>query len=57
MAENLLALKENIKSLSLTPSGRGAFKVIVNGKTLYSKLQTGDFPDFNAIFKAVKPVC
>jgi selenoprotein W-related protein len=39
------------------PSGRGAFEVIVNGKTLYSKLETGDFPDFNAIFKAVQSMC
>jgi selenoprotein W-related protein len=53
----LLALKEEIKSLSLVPSGRGAFEVIVNGKKLYSKLQTGDFPDFDAIFKAVKALC
>jgi selT/selW/selH-like putative selenoprotein len=36
------------------PAGRGAFEVVVNGKTLYSKLETGDFPDFNAIFKAVQ---
>ena len=49
-----MALKENIKSLSLMPSGRGAFEVFVNGKQLYSKLETGDFPDFNAIVKTVK---
>jgi len=36
------------------PSGRGAFEVVVNGNLLYSKLQTGEFPDFNAIFKSVK---
>jgi selT/selW/selH-like putative selenoprotein len=36
------------------PSGHGAFEVIVNGKTLHSKLKTGDFPDFDAILKAVK---
>jgi selenoprotein W-related protein len=36
------------------PSGRGAFEVVVNGNTIYSKLQTGDFPDFDAILKAVK---
>ncbi len=36
------------------PSGRGAFEVVVNGNLLYSKLQTGEFPDFNAIVKAVK---
>jgi selenoprotein W-related protein len=39
------------------PAGRGAFEVVVNGKTLYSKLRTGDFPDFDAILKAVKSMC
>ena len=52
-----MALKENIKSLSLMPSSHGAFEVVVNGKLLYSKLQTGDFPDFNAIVKTVKSMC
>ncbi len=52
-----MALKENIKSLSLIPSGRGAFEVVVNGKLLHSKLQTGDFPDFNAIVHAVQAMC
>ena len=27
------------------------------GIQLYSKLQTGDFPDFDAILKAVKSMC
>ena len=36
------------------PSGRGAFEVVVNDKLVYSKLQTGEFPNFDAIFKTVK---
>ena len=52
-----MGLKENIRSLSLMPSARGAFEVVVNGKTLHSKLRTGDFPDFEAILKAVKSMC
>jgi selenoprotein W-related protein len=44
-----LALKESIKSLTLAPGTRGAFEIIVNGKKIYSKLQTGEFPDFDAI--------
>jgi selenoprotein W-related protein len=38
------------------PSGRGAFEVIVDGKKIYSKLQTGEFPDFEAILRAVKAI-
>ena len=38
------------------PSGRGAFEVIVDGEKIYSKLQTGEFPDFEAILRAVKAI-
>jgi selenoprotein W-related protein len=38
------------------PSGRGAFEVIVDGEKIYSKLQTGEFPDFDAILRAVKAI-
>jgi len=54
LAEKLLTLKQRIGSLKLVPSGGGAFEVSVNGQKIYSKLQTGEFPDFNAILKAVK---
>jgi selenoprotein W-related protein len=54
LAEKLLGLKEDIKSLTLMPGGKGAFEVVLNGKLLYSKLQTGEFPDFNAIYKSVQ---
>ena len=54
MAEKILALKQRIGSLKLVPSGGGAFEVSVNGKKIYSKLQTGEFPDFDAMLKAVK---
>ena len=49
-----MALKQRIGSLKLVPSGGGAFEISVNGQKIYSKLQTGEFPDFNAIVKAVK---
>jgi hypothetical protein len=49
--------QESNESLSLVASSRGLGEVIVNGKELYSKLQTGDFPDFEANFKAVKAMC
>jgi len=49
-----LALKQRIGSLKLVPSGGGAFEVTVNGRKIYSKLQTGEFPEPDAILKAVK---
>ena len=49
-----MAFKQRIGSLKLVPSGGGAFEVSVNGNKIYSKLQTGQFPDPDAILKAVK---
>ena len=54
MADKILTLKQRIGSLKLVPSGGGAFEISVNGKQIYSKLETGEFPDFDAILKAVK---
>ena len=54
MTEKILALKQRIGALKLVPSGGGAFEVSVDGKKIYSKLETGEFPDFDAIVKAVK---
>ena len=54
MAEKILTLKQRIGSLKLIPSGGGAFEISVNGKKIYSKLETGEFPDFDAILKTVK---
>jgi selenoprotein W-related protein len=54
LAEKILALKQRIGSLKLVPSGGGAFEISVNGKKVYSKLDTGEFPDHDAILKAIK---
>jgi selenoprotein W-related protein len=54
LTEKLLTLKQRIGSLKLVPSGGGAFEISVNGKKVYSKLETGEFPDFDAVVKAVK---
>ncbi|HKI71542.1 MAG TPA: Rdx family protein [Verrucomicrobiae bacterium] len=54
MAEKLLTLKQRIGSLKLVPSGGGAFEISVHGQKIYSKLETGEFPNFDAILKAVK---
>lgn len=45
--------KQKIKDLTLIPSGGGCFEVAVNGELLYSKLQTGQFPDEQAMLEAV----
>jgi selenoprotein W-related protein len=54
LAEKILALKQRIGSLKLVPSDGGAFEISVNGKKLYSKLDTGEFPDYDALLKALK---
>lgn len=41
MAELLKEFEFNIKSISMIPSDGGRFEVTVDGKLVYSKLQTG----------------
>jgi selenoprotein W-related protein len=38
----------------LIPAGGGVFEVTVNGKKIYSKKETGEFPDPAAILKTVR---
>ncbi|GEL76291.1 hypothetical protein TMU01_05260 [Tenuibacillus multivorans] len=40
--------------MTLTPSGGGAFEVTVNGEKVYSKLDTGVFPDSDDIIQKLK---
>ena len=47
-------LGERIKSLALIPSSGGAFEIRANGKLLHSKLESGEWPDFDEIVKGVK---
>jgi selenoprotein W-related protein len=54
LATKILELGERIKSLALIPSSGGAFEIHANGKLLHSKLQSGDWPDFEAIVKSIK---
>lgn len=45
MADDLLSkYKTDVKGLTLIPSAGGCFEVSLNGKLIYSKLQTGEFP-------------
>lgn len=40
--------------MELIPGSKGAFEVTVNGKLLYSKLDTGLFPDVDEIIKQIE---
>jgi selenoprotein W-related protein len=54
LASRLLSeLKQKIAGLELQPSGGGCFEVTVDGKLIYSKLETGEFPDEEEILAKV----
>ena len=40
--------------MELIPASKGAFEVTVDDKLLYSKLNTGVFPDTDAIIKTME---
>jgi selenoprotein W-related protein len=54
LAAKILELGDRIKSLTLIPSGGGAFEIHANEKLLHSKLQSGDWPDFDAVVSQIK---
>jgi selenoprotein W-related protein len=54
LAAEILELGERIKSLTLIPSSGGAFEIRANGKLLHSKLDSGEWPDFDEMVKAIK---
>jgi len=54
LATQILELGERIKSLTLIPSGGGAFEVRANGKLLHSKLDSGDWPDFDQVVAQIQ---
>jgi selenoprotein W-related protein len=54
LAAQILELGDRIKSLTLVPSGGGAFEIRANDKLIHSKLQSGDWPDFDAVVSAIK---
>jgi selenoprotein W-related protein len=54
LAGRLLSeLKKKIAGLELEPSSGGCFEVTVDGKLIYSKLDTGEFPDEDDILAIV----
>jgi selenoprotein W-related protein len=54
LAAKILELGERIGSLTLIPSKGGAFEIRANDNLLHSKLQSGEWPDFDAVVSAVK---
>ena len=49
-----MKFKQQIRSLTLVPGGGGCFEITVNGQKIYSKLETGKFPDPGAMVAAVR---
>lgn len=46
MTEKILTtFKRQIQELTLVPSDGGRFEIFVDGHQIYSKLETGEFPD------------
>jgi len=48
------SLKRGVASLELVPSKGGCFEVDVDGERIYSKLQTGEFPDEEKVLADVR---
>ena len=55
-AKLLPRFKQAIKNYTLVPSRGGCFELTVNGQLLYSKLQTGKFPDETLLLAEVARV-
>jgi selenoprotein W-related protein len=47
------ALGSKIKDFKLIPSKGGCFELTVDGQLVYSKLKTGQFPDFEEMAEKV----
>ena len=45
--------KQQIESLTLVPSKGGCFELKADGELLYSKLDTGKFPEEQAIVRMI----
>ena len=44
-AKLLTTYKQKLTGLTLIPAGGGCFELSADGQMLYSKLETGSFPD------------
>jgi selenoprotein W-related protein len=48
------AFGERFSTLKLIPGDNGCFEVTLNGDLIYSKLQTGDFPENKQVLEQLK---
>jgi selenoprotein W-related protein len=55
-AKLLPRFKTAISKLVMVPDSGGCFEVSAGGKPIYSKLETGRFPDEDAVLKAIGKV-
>ena len=46
--------KQRIASFEMVPSGGGRFEIDVDGQRIYSKLDTGQFPEEDAILQQIE---
>ena len=46
--------KRDIEEMTLVPSDGGRFEIFVDGDQIYSKLETGRFPEHREIVKAIE---
>jgi len=51
MGEVLSRFKTQFSEYKLIPSGGGKFEVSVDGKLLYSKVETGNFPETKQVLR------
>ncbi len=57
LAEKILSkFRNNLAEVALIPSSGGAFEVSVDGKTVYSKLETGRFPTEREVLEDLEEV-
>ena len=55
MADDLLSkYQTDVKGLTLVPGSGGCFEVSLNGKRIYSKLETGEYPTAGQITSAIE---
>jgi selenoprotein W-related protein len=55
LTEKILSeLKTDLKELKLIPSRGGCFEVWVDEEQIYSKLETREFPDEDAVLEQVR---
>jgi selenoprotein W-related protein len=54
MAELVQGFEQDLKSVTLVPSDGGRFEVTVDGKLVYSKMETGRHAEPGEVMKLVR---